>query len=380
MPKIGFLLVIVVYLLINFYVYLHGRWALPAHSGIQGIYLGLFILCAASFFVGMLLSKFCPWQVGAVFSNIGGWWLLIALFYLLLIVVFTDLLRLAQHFIHFYPAFVTKHYAFVKLIYFCVALAIPAIATVVGHHNFTHPQVVTLNLEVAPKKSLLDNLKIVAVSDIHLGEVVRKKQLQRYVNLINEQQPDIIFIVGDLIDRSLAVVQAQGMAQILQQLHAHYGCYAVLGNHDYHAQPDAVLDFMRDAGIIPLRDTAVVVDNNFIVAGRDDYSNRERKPLSAFVDSSLALPVVLLDHQPAQPAESVKQHIDLQISGHTHNGQIFPLMYVVKKIYNIAYGYKKVGDTHFYVSSGLGLWGAPIRIGTQSEVVCVNLKFANALP
>ncbi|GHT83314.1 phosphohydrolase [Bacteroidia bacterium] len=298
------------------------------------------------------------------------------LFYLVVVCLFTDLLRLINHFADFYPAIVKNNYAQAKLVYFGIVLLLLVVSTVVGHYNFSHSKVVTLNLETQQKQSSLNSLKIVAVSDIHLGDVVRKKQLQRYVALINAQQPDIIFIAGDLIDRNLNVVKQQRMDEELRSLQAKYGCYAVLGNHDYHANTAEVLDFMRDAGITPLCDTAIAVDNNFIVAGRDDYSNKERKPLSAFTDSVSALPMILIDHQPVRLQEAVQNNVALQISGHTHNGQIFPFMYIVAKLYKVAYGYEKMDDTHFYTSSGLGLWGAPLRLGTQSEVVCINLKFA----
>jgi predicted MPP superfamily phosphohydrolase len=375
MPKF-FIFVIIFLLCINFYVYLHGRWALPAIAGIQGIYLGVFCCCALSFFAAMLLGN-VSWQLSAVFGNIGGWWLLMS-FYLVAVCLFTDLLRLINHFTDFYPAIVKNNYASAKLVYFGIVLLLLVVSTVVGHYNFSHPKIVTLNLATQQKQSSLDSLKIVAVSDIHLGDVVRKKQLQRYVALINAQQPDIIFIAGDLIDRNLNVVKQQRMDEDLRLLQAKYGCYAVLGNHDYHANTSEVLDFMRDAGITPLCDTNIAVDNNFIVAGRDDYSNKERKPLFAFIDSvsTLALPVILLDHQPVRLQEAVQNNVALQISGHTHNGQIFPFTYIVAKIYKVAYGYEKMGDTHFYTTSGLGLWGAPLRLGTQSEVVCIHLKFA----
>jgi predicted MPP superfamily phosphohydrolase len=193
---------------------------------------------------------------------------------------------------------------------------------------------------------------------------------------INALQPDIILIAGDIIDHSLGVVRTQHLEDVLPLLHARYGTYAVLGNHDYHSNPDAVCAFMREVGIIPLRDTAVLVDSGFIVAGRDDYSNKQRKPLSDFVDKTAEYPVIMIDHQPTRPQEAAECNVSLQIAGHTHKGQVFPVTLIINKMYGkYTYGYQRDGNTHFYTSSGIGGWGAPLRLGSHSEIVCVNLKF-----
>jgi len=120
---------------------------------------------------------------------------------------------------------------------------------------------------------------------------------------------------------------------------------------------------------------AVTIDNRFVLIGRDDLSQHRRKALDAILTGiDRNLPLILLDHNPARMGDALKNNIDLQLSGHTHNGQIFPLNLLVRKIYQLAYGYQKTGNTHYYVSSGLGLWGAPIRIGTQSEIVTIDLQ------
>jgi len=162
----------------------------------------------------------------------------------------------------------------------------------------------------------------------------------------------------------------------LQKLKAKYGVYAVVGNHEYFGNVNRATDFMKRSGIKVLRDTAVTIDDKFIVIGRDDLTNRHRKSLKTIIsDINNNLPMILLDHQPANLAEAVENKMDIQISGHTHNGQIYPFSLLVSKFYELGYGYLKKGNTHFYVSSGLGLWGAPIRLGTQSEIVNIRLNF-----
>jgi predicted MPP superfamily phosphohydrolase len=124
-----------------------------------------------------------------------------------------------------------------------------------------------------------------------------------------------------------------------------------------------------------LRDQAVIIDDKFLLIGRDDITNKNRKPLKSLVEGfNPEMPRIVLDHQPHNLSESYDNHVDLHISGHTHNGQIFPFNRIVAKIYELGYGYKKTGNTHYYVSSGLGLWGAPLRIGTRSEIVSIILK------
>ncbi|MFZ4725789.1 MAG: metallophosphoesterase, partial [Paludibacter sp.] len=117
-------------------------------------------------------------------------------------------------------------------------------------------------------------------------------------------------------------------------------------------------------------------DSSFYIVGRDDKSNLNRKKLSEIVTGlDKKLPFILMDHQPYHLEEAEQNDIDFQISGHTHNGQFFPGNLFVKKMYELGYGYLKKGNTHYYVSSGLGLWGPQYRIGTESELVVINLKY-----
>lgn len=188
--------------------------------------------------------------------------------------------------------------------------------------------------------------------------------------------PDIILIAGDLFDRNLHSVERQHMDEDLRQLKAKYGVYAIFGNHEYYGNITDAAEIINRSGIKLLRDSVVTIDSSFVLIGRDDLTNRKRKPLKELVaQTDKSMPSILLDHQPAHLNEAEENNIDLQISGHTHNGQIFPINKIVARIYELAHGYKKKGNTNIYVSSGLGLWGAPIRLGTQSEIVKIRLNF-----
>ena len=144
---------------------------------------------------------------------------------------------------------------------------------------------------------------------------------------------------------------------------------------------EPAVKYLREHGIQMIRDSAVLVDDSFYIVGRDDrdkprFTGRERKPLSdimANVDRSY--PVILMDHQPFNLSKTVEQGVDLQLSGHTHHGQLWPFNYITKAIYELSWGYKKIGETHFYVSSGFGSWGPPIRLGNRPEIVVIRVRF-----
>jgi len=170
-------------------------------------------------------------------------------------------------------------------------------------------------------------------------------------------------------------VESQKMDKELVKLKATHGVYAVPGNHDFYAGIDKAVQYMKRSGIHVLRDQVVIVDDRMAIIGRDDLTNSHRKPLDSLVAGlNSGLVRIVLDHQPAALGESVANDIDLHISGHTHDGQVFPFNHIVTRIFELGYGYRKTGNTHFYVSSGLGLWGAPLRIGTQSEIVSIRLR------
>lgn len=377
MNKIGFLIVFSIYASINVYLFTRGWQALPKNGIIQPIYIAVFLLCALSFFIVLAFGEKMSPVFSGIFENVGGFWM-VALLYFLVAALFFDLTRVVNHLFGIYPDIIKANYPLVKIITLGSVLLILFVFSAIGYVRFSNPKVVRLNLTIPKNGNHMDSLSIVAASDVHLGDMIRKGRLVQYVELINNQKPDIIVIVGDLFDRNLHTVEAQGMDTVLHQLKAKYGVYAVVGNHEYFGNVTRAANYMVKSGIKVLRDSAVTIDNKFVLIGRDDYTNKHRKSLKTIItDSDTSLPMILLDHQPVNLAEAVDNKMDVQLSGHTHNGQIYPFSLIVAKMYQLAYGYLKIKNTHFYVSSGLGLWGAPIRLGTQSEIVQMNLKFGN---
>jgi predicted MPP superfamily phosphohydrolase len=212
-----------------------------------------------------------------------------------------------------------------------------------------------------------------------LGTV--KSKLKKYVALINEQKPDLILICGDLIDNSIVPVKNQQMESELSQLNARLGVYMVPGNHEYINNIEDCMQFLDQTPVRLLRNTVVTLSNGIQIVGRDDRSIRSRKNMTQLIrDVNTELPVIVLDHQPFELNQPVEAGADLLICGHTHNGQVWPLTFLTKRIFEISYGYEKRKQTHIYVTSGLSLWGPPFRIGTQSEMVVFKLSFNQKTP
>jgi len=253
---------------------------------------------------------------------------------------------------------------------------------IAGHINTRYPRIRKLDLTIAKTVKGPKDLHIVMASDIHLGVIVGKNRAAYLVNKINSLNPDIIILDGDLVDEDLAPVIRQNLGESLKALKAKLGVWAITGNHEYIGGVIPAVDYLVAHGIKFLRDSSVLIDDRFYLVGREDrdkprFTGQPRKTLEVLMkDVDRSYPVILLDHQPFNLSNAVAQGADLQLSGHTHHGQLFPLNFITDAIYELSYGYKKIGQTHFYVSSGFGTWGPPMRIGMRPEIVDIRLHFA----
>lgn len=374
MNKIAIIIALAFYGGINFYLFKRSWQALPPNVLVQTFFSIFFAISSLSFFVAMGLGNRLPLGLVVVLENIGAYWV-IGLLYFILAALFVDVIRFSNHFVKFYPDWVWANYQQVKLITFLSVIALFTVFSLIGNYRFRHPVVKQLNLEIPKGEGPAGLLTVAVASDVHLGSIIRKDRLKKYVDMLNNQNADIILFAGDLLDHSIRPVVEKKMDEELRKLKARYGVYAVFGNHEYYGNAAKAVEFYARSNITLLRDTAVTIDKRFVLVGRDDVSQHRRKSL----DSILAgiggsLPKILLDHNPVRLDDAMKNNIDLQLSGHTHNGQIFPLNYFVRRLYQLPYGYRKTGNTNYYVSSGLGLWAAPVRIGTNSEIVRIQVS------
>ena len=246
--------------------------------------------------------------------------------------------------------------------------------------NIHYYNKVRVPIDIISAKPLPKDYKVVMASDLHLGYHNPRKELARWVDMINGEQPDLILIAGDIIDISVRPLLEEGMAEEFCRLSA--PVYACLGNHEYYAGTPEARQFYKDASINLLIDEVAIVDSAIVIIGRDDRTNRRRTSLPSLVakataaatDAQRPLFTLLLDHQPYHLEQTERMNIDFQLSGHTHRGQVWPISWITDAIYECSWGCHRRGSTQYYISSGLGIWGGKYRIGTQSEYVVATIK------
>lgn len=233
-------------------------------------------------------------------------------------------------------------------------------------------------------KPLSQPLTLAVASDLHLGKWVGNTALNHLATILTQHHVDMLLMPGDIIDDDIAEFDAQGMARSFAQLTqvVPKGVYVTLGNHDlYHTASRTAIDrAIQDAGMILLNDQAVNVNNVWIVGRVDDHDQKRAETKQLLKGVNQNQPVILLDHRPTEIEKHQSLGIDLQVSGHTHNGQIFPANWIVHYFYPLTYGYKKFQEFNVIVSSGYGFWGVPFRLGSRSEVWIIRLQSTQTNP
>ncbi|KAF5083157.1 Calcineurin-like phosphoesterase [anaerobic digester metagenome] len=239
----------------------------------------------------------------------------------------------------------------------------------------------------APSAYVDKPLKLGVITDIHLGRLLTAGRLGRAIELLAPEQPDAILYVGDIIDDHIKL-DAEATAAALAVAQPRLGHWAVPGNHEYiSGSIDKSLDFLRAVGMHVLRDQWAVVDNSFVLAGRDDLSKpgftgiqrgSMEEILADLPEQYRGLPLVVMDHQPAALEEARNACAALVLSGHTHNGQLWPFNFVTELRYENPLGLLTKGNFHSIVSAGTGTWGPPLRTTGRAEVLLVTVHFASA--
>jgi predicted MPP superfamily phosphohydrolase len=228
--------------------------------------------------------------------------------------------------------------------------------------------------------SEISHLRIAFVSDFHLQESTGIHIVEKFASEIDKIQPDLMLFGGDIAEGDGNSQKMAGFERIFSNIKARYGLYGVLGNHEHYAGQDKG-SFFSNSGIEILRDSMVIVGNSFVVAGRNDSHTRTRKSVAEIAGTIPdTLPVILLDHRLSEIDQISRFPIDVVLSGHTHNGQLFPINFITRKVYELSYGYMKKGETHFFVSSGIRLWGPPVRTTGKSEIIVIDITLTRDLP
>jgi len=375
---IFFSIVITVYSLLSFYVYSRGIQAFPSGTPARIWFKTLFVFLSISYIIARVLERLWLSAVSDVFTWIGSFWLA-AFFYFLLIIIAIDIVRLVNLAIPIIPVSM-KTLGFRQYL-FWGSVSVVLILLLGGFINSINPRIKKLDITINKKVDGLKNLKIVFASDIHMGTLIGPRRTNSIVQKINAQNPDIILLGGDILDEDLAPVIWNNLGDSLKKLKAPLGVIGITGNHEFIGGAGAAVKYLEDHGVTMIRDSVIVIDENFYIIGREDRDKRnfagvkrkELEELSQGLDHNL--PIIMLDHQPFELDRKQELGIDLTMSGHTHHGQMWPLNYLTKAIFEVSWGYKKKGNMHAYVSSGVGGWGPPVRIGNRPEIVVVNLSF-----
>ena len=238
---------------------------------------------------------------------------------------------------------------------------------------------VVRKLSIHIYKPLAKPLRIAVASDLHIGRLFGVGAIDRLQRLIVQHKADILLMPGDIMDDNTQAFADYKMAENLAELckSLPYGVYATLGNHDLYGHEQPISEALRAAGVQLLNDEVIRLTHQgqaLWLMGRFDNHKHQRVPTTDLLAQvNTAEPLILLDHRPSDIAEHSELPIDLQLSGHTHNGQIFPANFIVKAINRLGYGYEVINNSNFVVSSGYGFWGIPFRLGSRSEIWLITL-------
>jgi len=330
-----------------------------------GIWKGLILTAGAACFFTLFLNfsgalEKAPLPLSRILYETGTTTILVLL-YLVIIFLLLDLGRLVN--------MVPRSWLYTNGITSVAIMGIILTLFLCGNIHYQNKVRVPLNLQTT--KALKKGYTIVMASDLHLGYHNTRKDLAKWIDMINAEQPDLILIAGDIIDISVRPLLEEKMAEEFHRLKA--PVYACLGNHEYYSSEPRAQHFYTEAGIHLLKDSCIVADDLCII-GRDDRTNLHRTALRKLMQQADSTKYqILLDHQPYHLEQAEQTGIDFQFSGHTHEGQIWPISWITHLLYECSWGSYQRGNTHYYVSSGLGIWGGKYRIGTQSEYIVLKL-------
>lgn len=385
------------YILVNVYVV---RWMIRwmgACSHIfqsavfRAVFIIFYILIASSLLTGFLINK--PEFLHRILKNTGNYFLGTFL-YIILVIVVVDLVRLILKYV-FHARFLEFRSTFVITGFVCMALII--LISVYGILHVGTIKVTPYEVTVNKKVKDMDSLKIVLLADTHFGYSINCRHAQKMVEKINAQDPDIVCIAGDIFDNDYdAISDPEGVCNALKSIKSRYEVYACWGNHDLDEpilagftfggkkkdQADPRMEqLLRDANIHLLTDEAELIDDKFYVVGRNDSSRTHKlggqrlSPAQLTKDLDLDKPVIFIDHQPKQLQETADAGADLDLCGHTHDGQIFPGNLFIHLFWENSFGYLKKDKMHNIVTSGVGVWGPDMRVGTNCEICPITVHF-----
>jgi len=359
------------YTIPNIYVFLR-IWHLFINKGFKIHYSLIYILLASIYPLSNLFSEGVT-GFPAILRMISDY-LLPFYLYLLLFILSFDILLLINLLFKIIPVEKLKSNPFKKA-GLSVILFLSVAVVISGIINFNTIRTSKYQIEVPGKSSHLKHLKIAFAADFHLQEGTNIHFVERFVKKIGDIDPDLMVFGGDIVEGDNENENMKVFEKLLSEIKTKYGVFGVLGNHEYYAGQDKE-SFFDKAGIKVLCDTIVLIDNSFNLGGRYDSHFRIRKTISDLMKLVKdSLPMILIDHRPTEIDQVSKTTVDIQLSGHTHDGQLFPINLITRRVYQLSWGYRKIAHTHFFVTSGIRLWGPPVRTSGKSEIMVIDITF-----
>lgn len=354
------------------------------------------ILVYAFFAFSILIAFVMPdGQARRIMKLISNYWLGVLL-YLVLTVMAAEIARLILCLLQ--RKSIRKIHS--EKLFSAIGAACAAVVTLFSIWGIINAGIIRVTpYEIAVGKSAgdLESLNVVLIADLHLGYNIGIAHMARMVELINEQDADLIVIAGDIFDNEYeALEDPEELAEILNGMEAKYGVYACYGNHDIQepilagftfngedgkSSSPEMDQFMEKSNIRLLKDEAVLIDDSFYLYGRPDYErpglgDDERKaPEEITAELDLAKPVIVIEHEPRELEELAEAGVDVDLCGHTHDGQMFPGNLTIDLMWENACGYLKKDQMHNIVTSGVGLFGPNMRVGTRAEICPIKVRF-----
>lgn len=392
-----------IYILLNIYVLRWGYlWIGNCHHLFQSrifriILTVIYTLIALTPLTGFLIRK--PAFLHRILKITSNYFLGIFM-YILMVLFSIDIVRLIlKYAVH--ASWIQSRIVFAAVGACCICIVI--IISFSGIYHAKHIKVTPYKITVDKSAPDMDSLKIVLLADTHFGYNSGAVHAQEIVDKINEQNPDLVCIAGDIFDNEYnAVREPEKISEILRTIRSKYGVYACWGNHDLnepilagftfkHKKEDSkqlkdprMKRFLQNSNIQLLEDEAVLIDNSFYVVGRKDASliekieEKRKTPAQLTQKLDKDKTIIVIDHQPKELQDIADAGVDLDLCGHTHDGQTFPGNFTVKFLWENPCGYLQKGSMHNIVTSGSGVWGPAMRVGTDSEICTINLTFSNS--
>jgi len=338
------------------------------------IYTGIFVFLALSVILGFLRL---PFGIRWIMHSISSYWIGIFM-YLVILFVIADIFIIPLKITNILQGSLltsVRLYSGLAVVILTTGLVCCGIINA----NF----IKTVNYEIQLNDVSLNNLKIVLISDTHLGDTNSEKNLEKIVKAINDQNADIVCIAGDIFLDDYNIIRNPERAKnLFRSIKSTYGVYACLGNHDGGNTLNQMMAFLEESNIKLLKDEYVIIDDRFALFGRLDphpiggTGELKRSDISAAISSvGENFAVIVMDHNPANIKE-YGQSVDLILSGHTHKGQMFPGSLFTNAMFTAAYGHyqKDSSSPHVIVTSGSSTWRPPIRIGSNNEIAVIVVR------